>query len=223
MKILKHFFLICLAFSLSGCFQSKTAKYTDLIIEKNLHGRHTMPIVVIDPGHGNYDLGTHNHLCEEKELALNTSLYTKTELTKMGYRVVMTRSHDEFITLKKRAQIANDLKCQVLVSIHYNAAHNKQANGIEIFYPKVAKPWKQKRSKLLAQTILRKMLANTGANSRGIKEGNLCVIRETNMPAVLIECGFITNDEECHKMINPTYQKTLAKSIAEGLDEYFQL
>ena len=135
----------------------------------------------------------------------------------------MTRSRDEYVTLKKRAQIANDLKSQVLVSIHYNAAHNKEANGIEIFYPKNAKPWKQKRSKMLAQTILRKMLVNTGANSRGIKEGNLCVIRETNMPAVLVECGFITNEKECKKMLNPQYQRALAKAISQGLDDYSQL
>lgn len=223
MKKLKPFIICLFAFFLTGCMQSKQTSYTDLIKKKSIHGRKTMPIVVIDPGHGNFDLGTHNDLCEEKVLALNTGLFVKAELVKRGYRVVMTRARDEFITLKKRAQIANDLKSQVLVSIHYNAAENKKAHGIEIFYPKLAKPWKLKRSKLLAQTILRKMLLNTGANSRGVKEGNLCVIRETNMPAILVECGFITNEEECKKMINPQYQRTLAKSIAEGLDEYFSM
>ncbi len=200
--------------------QSKKTTHTD-IVKKSQKGRESMPVIVIDPGHGQFDLGTHNDLCEEKTLALNTSLYLKSELINRGYRVVMTRSLDEFVSLKKRAQIANDLKSQVLLSIHYNAAHNNKAHGIEIFYPKQAKPWKYKQSKILAQTILRKMLLHTGANSRGIKEGNLCVIRETNMPAILIECGFITNEEECKKMINPQYQKTLAKSIAEGLEEYF--
>ncbi|MCH9621072.1 MAG: hypothetical protein S4CHLAM20_04880 [Chlamydiia bacterium] len=224
MKRAKHLLFFSLAILLSSCFQSKTTtSYTDLIKKKQLHARHTMPIIVIDPGHGQFDLGTHNDVCEEKVLALKTSLYLKNELTKLGYRVVMTRARDEFVTLKKRAQIANDLKSQVLVSIHYNAAHNKEANGIEIFYAKNAKPWKQKRSKMLAQTILRKMLVNTGANSRGIKQGNLCVIRETNMPSILVECGFITNKEECKKVINPTYQRILAHSIALGLDEYFKL
>ena len=205
---------------MSSCMQSKKTAHTD-IIKTAPKSRDTMPVVVIDPGHGNFDLGTHNDLCEEKTLALNTSLSVKSELVNRGYRVIMTRSRDEFISLKKRAQMANDLKSQVLVSIHFNAAHNKEANGIEIFYPKNAKPWKYKQSKLLAQTILRKMLLNTKANSRGVKEGNLCVIRETNMPAVLVECGFITNEQECKKMMNPEYQKTLAKSIAQGLDEYF--
>ena len=223
MKRAYHLFFLLLAFFMSSCFKSKDTSYTELIRQRNMHARHTMPIIVLDPGHGKFDLGTHNDKCEEKTLALNTAHYTKNELTKLGYRVVMTRSRDEYVTLKKRAQIANDLKSQVLVSIHYNAAHNKEANGIEIFYPKNAKPWKQKRSKMLAQTILRKMLVNTGANSRGIKEGNLCVIRETNMPAVLVECGFITNEKECKKMLNPQYQRALAKAISQGLDDYFQL
>lgn len=206
---------------LASCQQKKQQKYSDLLKQTRTQSRQTRAIIVIDPGHGNFDLGTHNDVCEEKVLALNTSLYLKAELIKRGYQVVMTRARDEYITLKKRAQIANEVKSHVLVSIHYNAAANKQAHGIEVFYPKKATPWKQKRSKLLAQSILKKMLVNTDANSRGVKEGNLCVIRETNMPAVLVECGFITNKEECKKMVNPAYQKTLAKAIAQGLDEYF--
>ena len=204
---------------LSGCYNSKKTVYSDLIKKQY----RTKPIVVIDAGHGNFDLGTHNDLCEEKNLTLATAHFVKQELMKKGYRVIMTRSTDEFITLKKRAQIANDMKSQLLVSIHYNAAHNKKAHGIEIFYQKKAQPWKEKRSKLLAQTILKNMLIETGASSRGIKEGNLCVIRESNMPSILIECGFITNKEECKKMINPEYQKKIAKAISIGIDQYFSL
>lgn len=223
MKKFKAYFILLIPLLFNSCGQAKKITYSDTIVSKQIQLNQSMPIIVIDPGHGNFDLGTHNEFCEEKVLALNTSLYVKTELVKKGYRVVMTRSHDEFVPLKKRAQIANDMKSQVLVSIHYNAAHNKEAHGIEIFYPKTAKSWKLKRSKMLAQSILRKMLTNTNAFSRGIKAGNLCVIRETDMPAVLVECGFITNAEECKKMLNPEYQKLLARSIAEGLDEYFQM
>lgn len=223
MKKFRSFFCFFSLLLLSSCIQSKRLSYTETVLKNHLPEHHLMPIVVIDPGHGNFDLGTHNEFCEEKVLALNTALFVKAELVKKGYRVIMTRSRDEFVPLKKRAQIANDMKSQVLLSIHYNAAHNKEAQGIEVFYPKTGKSWKLKRSKMLAQTILRKMLANTGAFSRGIKDGNLCVIRETNMPAVLIECGFITNPEECKKMIHPDYQKLLARSIADGLEEYFKL
>lgn len=223
MKYFKYLVLFSFALLFSGCYQKKETNYAQIIKKSRVHARHTMPIIVLDAGHGSFDPGAHNTLCEEKILTLKTAMYAKAELVKMGYRVVMTRSRDEFITLKKRAQIANDLKSQVLVSIHFNSAPNKNAHGIEIFYPKQAKPWKQKRSKLLAQTILRKMLVNTGAMSRGIKEGNFCVIRETNMPAVLVECGFITNETECRKMLRPDYQKLLGLSIAEGLNQYFDL
>ena len=137
MKNFKALFFCFLTLFLTGCMHTKKNNYSNLI-RKAPQGRNNMPIVVIDPGHGKFDLGTHNDLCEEKALALNTSLYVKSELVKRGYRVVMTRARDEFVALKKRAQIANDLKSQVLVSIHYNAAHNKDAHGIEIFYPKKA-------------------------------------------------------------------------------------
>lgn len=221
MKRLQILLISIVLLFLSSCQQKKQQKYSDLLKQTRTKSRQTRAIIVIDPGHGNFDLGTHNDVCEEKVLALNTSLYLKAELIKRGYQVVMTRARDEYVTLKKRAQIANEVKSHVLVSIHYNAASNVDAHGIEVFYPKKATPWKQKRSKLLAQSILKKMLVNTEANSRGVKEGNLCVIRETNMPAVLVECGFITNKEECKKMLNPAYQRTLAKAIAQGLDEYF--
>ena len=178
-------------------------------------------LVVIDPGHGAFDLGAHSPRYEEKAIALKAALFLRKHLEKAGYRVIMTRDRDEYITPKKRADIANQVKCQLLVSIHCNSAKNSQAKGIEIFYMKKTEPWRAKKSKELAQTVLSQLLAQTGATSRGIKEGNFCVIRETKMPSILVETGFLTNEEEQKKLKNDLYLDTIAKSIADGITQYF--
>lgn len=180
-----------------------------------------VPLVVIDPGHGAFDLGAHTKHCEEKDLCLKTGHYLRRHLEKKGYHVIMTRFRDEYIPLKKRAAMANEVKSQVMVSIHYNSAKNLQAHGMEVFYYPKGEPWRTKNSRRLAKTVLAKMLSNTGAFSRGVKEGNFCVIRETHMPAILVEAGFITNQEEMHKMRDDRYLDSIAMAIANGLEEYF--
>ena len=75
-------------------------------------------------------------------------------------------------------------------------------------------------SKRLASCILSKLLDKTHAASRGIKGGNFLVIRETSMPAILVEAGFITNSEECKKLRDPSYINCIAKAIADGIDKF---
>lgn len=181
-----------------------------------------VPTIVIDPGHGGYDMGAHTRFCEEKDVCLRTGLMLRKNLEKMGYHVIMTRTRDEFIPLKKRAEIANTNRSQVLVSLHFNSAKNPSANGIEIFYSQKAEPWRLKRSKMLAQTVLAKMLSQTGAASRGIKPANFCVIRDTHMPSILIEGGFLTNDAELKQINDDRYLAKIANAIADALDIYFQ-
>jgi N-acetylmuramoyl-L-alanine amidase len=180
------------------------------------------PTIVIDPGHGGFDIGATVKHFEEKELTLRTSQYLKKNLEKMKYHVIMTRNRDEYIPLKARAEVANSTKSQILVSVHYNWASSPRASGIEIFYYGKAESWRLAKSKQLAQNILARMISQTGAPSRGLKEGNFCVIRETHMPAVLIECGFLTNPEELKKISDTRYLEKIAQSIAEGIDAYFE-
>ena len=181
-----------------------------------------VPLIVIDAGHGGFDLGTHSKTYEEKEVCLKTAIYLRKYLEKAGYHVIMTRSRDEYLPLKKRAEIANQAKSQILISIHCNSAKNTSAKGIEIFYTQKTEPWRAKKSKELAQSVLSSLLSQTGADSRGIKEGNFCVIRETKMPSILIETGFLTNEDERKKLSNDFYLDIVAKSITAGVDNYFK-
>lgn len=184
------------------------------------------PKIVLDPGHGGHDLGTHSYSppkYQEKHLALSTTRLVKNNLEKMGYNVFMTRTRDVFIPLEQRAEFANMRKPEVFVSIHFNSAPSKEAEGIEIFYYRSDNDKKRvAESKNLGSAILKEMLRTTSAKSRGVKHGNLSVIRNTTMPAVLVEGGFLTNDSELQRIKDPHYLERLAQSIADGIHAYLE-
>jgi N-acetylmuramoyl-L-alanine amidase len=181
------------------------------------------PLIYLDPGHGGVDLGTvfKHPRCEEKKLNLTTSHYVKRYLEQMGYKVSMTRSRDFAVPLAKRVKLANKARAGVFVSIHYNSCPNATAEGIEIFYND-PKNERGKNSKKLASAVLDKTIFRTQAKSRGVKKGNLFVIRETQMPSVLVEAGFLTNENERTNIRHRDYIDKIAKGIAEGIDRFIK-
>lgn len=184
-------------------------------------GAKRAPLIVIDPGHGGADRGAKVGSAIEKKLAMRTAIYLKRYLTQKGFRVLLTRSGDETVSLDKRASIANKTKCHLYVSLHFNAHHNKSVNGIEVFYYNKGLQWRKARSKRVADSVLKEVIRSTKALSRGVKHGNFHVIRETNMPAILVEGGFITNNEERQKIEQAQYLKQLANSIGKAVHRYF--
>jgi len=179
-------------------------------------------IIFIDAGHGANDEGAKVSGCMEKNLCLLTSLHLRNLLQSKGYHIIMTRSHDEYVTLDKRVEMANESGCHLFVSIHYNSAKSKDASGVEIFYPK-HQDIRQTTSKKLAQNVLNKMIGKTGAKSRGVKAGNFHVIRETKMPAILVEGGFITHPIEGQHLTSLNYIQKLSEGIAEGIENFLQV
>lgn len=181
-------------------------------------------LVVLDPGHGGEDYGTNSNgkpKFYEKYLNLSTALQVKQFLEQRGYRVEMTRTDDTFISLGDRAQFANRLGATVFVSIHYNSGPSKDAEGLEVFY--YQDPENKTRvaqSKLLAKAALDNIIKQTDVKSRGVKNGNYAVLRNTEMPAILIEGGFLTNDAEMEKIKTSAYQKQMAQGITRGIVEY---
>lgn len=180
--------------------------------------------IMIDPGHGGHDIGTQSiskPRYQEKSLNLVTAKFVRDFLQQLGYQVVMTREDDKFVSLDKRAKIANDYKPVIFLSIHYNSAPSAEAEGIEVFFYQ-SKEDKERtiKSKRLAQTVLKHIVGETKAKSRGVKHGNFLVIRETNMPAILVEGGFVTNEAEMQNLKDPTYLKRLAWGIVRGIEEY---
>ena len=179
--------------------------------------------IIIDPGHGAQDRGTRASapFCEEKRICLQTSRLVKKYLDQLGYRVIMTRMTDVYVSLPRRVEIADQARADLFVSIHYNSAPVESAQGIEIFYyeSKESK-MRSSASRKLAQSILSRMIQRTSAHSRGVKRGNFLVIREASMPAVIIEGGFISNQEERTNLKDHVYIDKLARGIADGIDNY---
>ena len=183
-------------------------------------------VVVIDAGHGGTDPGAVSGSRIEKTLNLNIALKTETELKNRGYLVKMVRASDKTISLKDRANFANNLNADLFISIHQNSFTNSTANGTEVYYT-TSKPDsgfpsqssnKLSKSKEIAKITCDNIVSAIGTYNRGIKDGNLTVLRNTKMPSILIECGFITNDSDALKTTNNSYQNKIAKAIAYAVD-----
>jgi N-acetylmuramoyl-L-alanine amidase len=181
-------------------------------------------LVILDPGHGGQDVGTQSiskPRYQEKSLNLVTAQFVRNYLQQFGYQVLMTREEDVFISLEKRAQMANQRCPSLFVSLHYNSAPSAEAKGIEVFfYDSKKEKERTLQSKHLAHSVLKHMLKHTKAKSRGVKQGNFLVIRETVMPAILVEGGFVTNEEELNHLKDPQYLKKLAWGVTCGIHDY---
>ena len=183
-------------------------------------------LVVIDAGHGGTDSGAVSGSRIEKNINLSIALKTESELKTRGYTVKMVRTNDSTITLNDRAKFANDLGADLFISIHQNSFTSSSANGTEVYYttsePDSGFPTqssnKLSKSKEVANLTCNNIASAIGTYNRGIKDGNLTVLRNTKMPSILIECGFITNDQDFLKISSDNYQNKIAQAIGYAVD-----
>jgi N-acetylmuramoyl-L-alanine amidase len=167
--------------------------------------------VVIDAGHGGFDRGgIPGQSVPEKTMALDVAQRLEKRLRQAGYQVVMTRDSDVFVPLGERVGIANRYQDAVFVCIHFNAASRAGANGIETYYY-------NNGSAKLAADIHRHLIAGTSSDNRGIRQRGYYVLRRTSIPAVLVECGFLTNPTEARLALQSSYRERLADRIADGV------
>lgn len=174
--------------------------------------------IILDAGHGGKDQGASYGEVLEKELTLEIAKKTKEILEEAGYRVSMTRKDDTFVDLYDRADYANRKNSKVFVSIHCNSSEEDGAEGIETFYAAS----KEEESQALAQALQTGMVEQTEARDRGIKTADYVVIKETDMPAALVEVGFLSDSGERQLLQQEEYQKKLAEGIAAGILEYLE-
>jgi len=174
--------------------------------------------VVIDPGHGGPDPGAIGiGGIRETDVVLEISKIVKNLLSEKGVEVRLTRTNDVDLDLPPRVSIANNTDADIFVSIHANASRGKRRdiNGLETFY---YRGW---RGRLLAKRIQKQILrVSPGSPDRGVKQGRFYVIKNTRMPAVLVEIGFLTGRLDARRLEKNTHRKRLAYAIAKGILEY---
>jgi N-acetylmuramoyl-L-alanine amidase len=174
--------------------------------------------IVVDAGHGDHDPGASNGKLLEKDINLDVALYLEKKLKSAGANVVMTRRDDSFLELRERSTIANNLNADAFISVHTNAA-SEAAHGIETYwYDK----YSSAESKALAESIQKRLIEVTEANNRGVKNQSFSVIRESKMASVLVEVGFLTNNEEYKLLLTQEYREELAEGIYQGVLDYYK-
>jgi N-acetylmuramoyl-L-alanine amidase len=216
---MRHISLVLLLFACASCGRNNR--------HHPMHGHYPIRpgvLITLDAGHGGDDPGalSQDKKYEEKELALTTTLLVRNHLRTMGYQVQLTRDSDTFITLDDRSALANATGSTLFVSIHYNASTNRAAEGVEVYtWLAPEKGQREVQSKELAEAIHGRVLRYTQAPDRGIKQANYSVLRKTEMPAALIEGGFVTNNTELERLKDPKYLNCIAWGIAQGIDDYY--
>jgi N-acetylmuramoyl-L-alanine amidase len=196
--------------------------------------------VVLDAGHGGKDPGTTSRTgFKEKDLVLDIALRTRAHLAAAGVRVVLTRDSDRFWELDDRPYLAARGGGDVFVSLHLNAAATRTVQGIETFvtaaenypptagtgskFPAVPNNRFNHSNHVLGNQLQRALVGITRAEDRGLKHARFAVLRNSAMPAALVECGFLSSAQEAQKLATPSYRETVALGIAQGILNYFAL
>lgn len=177
-----------------------------------LHARY-FSTVVIDPGHGGHDKGCQWGRVYEKHLCLDTSLRLENTLRKKGYQTAVLRRSDYFISLPQRVSMAAKYRNSIFVSVHYNFTWRQEACGIETFYY-------TSQSASLASYVQSSVLRRVRCINRGVKQARYYVIRNATMPAILVECGFVSNEAERGQMRKAWYRQAIADGIADGIGTF---
>lgn len=189
-------------------------------------------LVVVDAGHGGIDGGTQGQGTLEKQCALEIARRVDHHLRAQGIRTVMTRGNDTFVELEERSAIANRNKASLFVSVHLNAdATSTETAGVETYFSSrkrlgdlvklrdrfdvpPGQRFKDGRSERLAQIVQRAICQATGANDRRARDSNYLVVTQAECPAVLVECGYLTNEAEAKLLATEGYQERIATAIS---------
>nr|WP_237458567.1 N-acetylmuramoyl-L-alanine amidase [Pontibacillus yanchengensis] len=205
-------------------YNNKTAYVADWIVTttpsnieqmSNKTGTLKNKTIVIDAGHGGRDVGTIGASgMYEKNLVIKTANRLKERFELAGANVIMTRANDSYISLSARATVSNVKRADAFLSLHYNSfPQSPEAKGIGTFYY-------HDQHKDFARTVQNAMIQSTGLNDRKAKFGDFHVIRENRQPGLLLELGFLSNENEEKLVKTSKYQENITKGIVQGVSEY---
>jgi N-acetylmuramoyl-L-alanine amidase len=173
-------------------------------------------VIMLDAGHGGSDPGGIGVTgINEKDIVLEVTRKLARVLRSQGYEVILTRDEDRFVSLGQRADRCNELLPMIFVSLHANWMDDPTFSGVMTFHFEGAG-----EAQVLAHAIQRSLVSSTGAVDRQVRTANFFVLRETVVPAVLVEVGFLTNSAEEYRLRDPLYQQRIVNGLAQGIGEY---
>ncbi len=219
------FYFLASMFTTMGYKAYKNASVSENYVPKK------ETVIIIDAGHGGEDSGASDNGLFEKDLNLEIALKLESILNTSGYKTVMTRSDDsllykqgeennkKFYDLRNREVIAENYENAIFVSIHINKFPASYCKGLQVFYSS-----NNAKSKTLATKIQNDIRVLQPQNNRLIKDGNdtIYLMKNLEMPAVLIECGFISNPEEAQLLRSNEYKNSLTLSIYHSITEFLK-
>ena len=199
--------------------------------------------IVLDPGHGGKDPGNRGAGRSEKTATLALALELSSQLKASGFKVILTRTKDSFVELPVRPDIANRAHADLFVSLHFNAtisgkadvsgpetycitpvgASSSNAQGEGANYGATLANVSEKNSLRLAYQVQRALVKNLNVEDRSVRRARFAVLRDAEMPAILIESGYMTHPVEGKKIFDSAYRKELAAAIVKGILNYQKL
>jgi N-acetylmuramoyl-L-alanine amidase len=216
------------------------SKIIEPIMRPNrLRNQHKIQTVVLDPGHGGIDQGASNRWGTEKMFALDVAMHVRNDLARAGYKVEMTRTRDNSVSLEERVDFANRFPNAIFVSIHFN--YSGDAEGLESYalapegVPSNAANESHVSSAdvracpgnvqdehniALSAAIHAMVLSRVSMFDRGVKHARFHVLRGVKIPAVLVECGFLSNTAEGQRIATAQFRQDVAAAIAQGIQNY---
>ena len=170
-------------------------------------------VIVLDPGHGGEDTGMTGVSASEKDIDLKICSKLKIMLESQGYQVVLTREDDTRLSKEERVALANESGADLLVSVHCNYSEDDTGlTGAASSYQDGSR-----QSEALAENIQSALTDESGAADKGTKAGNYTILNDAEMPAVLVEAGYLSNETEAANLADDVYQNDVAKGIARGI------
>ena len=202
-RIFRHALIPAACGLLASCSSVEQARVKDT--------SRTFTTVVVDAGHGGKDNGAFRRYGgAEKEATLDVATRLARKLRESQFHTVMTRSSDVFVPLDERAAISNRQSNAVFVSVHFNDSRRRGIRGFETYYHSSA-------ARSLAYRVQQHLMTIPGSANRGVKTANFRVLRNAAYPAVLVECGFLSNRKEGAGARSADYRDELADKIAEAI------
>jgi N-acetylmuramoyl-L-alanine amidase len=170
-------------------------------------------VVVIDAGHGGHDIGANHNEFLEKELVSAISQKVAKMNADKNVKIYFTRSTDDFVELQKRVEMINEIKPDMVLSLHVNKNKNIETNGFEVFVSD--KNENLEKSNLLANQLVSTLENTVPLTNRGVKKGPFFVLTNSKAPAILLEIGFISNEKDRDFVTNDNGQTQIAQSILD--------